>query len=79
MVEKRATVDQDQRAAAAFGDEVRADDRLAYAKRRHEHANVVPEQRTRGLLLYRRELAAESLPDRLAADALVVDFDGDTC
>jgi hypothetical protein len=76
LVEKRAPVDQDQRAATAVGHEVRADDRLADAGRRDEHADLVLEQRVRGLLLNWRQVPAKSEAERLAGDALVRDFEG---
>lgn len=53
-------------------------DRLAHAVRRDEDADVVPEQRAHGLLLHRRQVPAESESERLAVDALVDYFEGDT-
>ncbi len=78
LIEKRAPVDQDQRAASALGHEVCANDGLACAGRRDEHTNVVLEKRAHGLLLDRCQLPAEAEAERFAGDALVLDFEGHT-
>src|SRR3989304_1875779 len=66
LVEKRAPVDQDQRAAAAFRDQVRANDGFAYTGWGDEDADVLCNERARGPLLQRRQLPLEPKPDWFA-------------
>lgn len=60
LVQQRPTVNEDQGAARARGDEVGADHRLAHAGRRDEHACLVGEQRARRCFLDLGQRATEA-------------------
>jgi hypothetical protein len=70
-------VDQDQRAARARGDEVCPDHRLADTRRRDEDAGVVGHERSRGLLLDRRERSLEVEVERRPFRTLVLAVQAD--
>src|SRR5262249_33050376 len=76
LVEEWPPMNQNERAAAPFRDEVRTDDRLADTRRRHEHPDVVLEQRPSGLLLRGCELSVEPEPLGLATRALIIGLEG---
>jgi len=50
---------------------------LTDAGRRHEHSDVVLEQRSCGFLLHRRQIPLKPESDRFARCALVVNLQGD--
>ena len=77
LVQKRAPVNQDQRAARARCDEVRPDHGLADAGRRDEDTRIVREKRSRRRLLNRRQRAVESNVQSGSGDALVRDLEHD--
>ena len=72
LVKQRPPVHQDQRAAGALRDEVRADDGLAHARWSDEDAEIVLEECTGSLALKRGQLPLEPVRERSPSVALVV-------
>ena len=66
-----SSVYQDQRAAGTGGHHVRANDRLAGARRSDQNAAIVCEEGACGFILNRGEGSEKAQLKRLTADALI--------